>query len=291
VLKLPTPNGFIRIGLSENREDQLELWMSLDTSGGSTTQFTSNVIRLTDLDKGTEWTIEAKELWLDSRGGQIPYSRIVKFYNLPAAPKYILNDMEVWIPFSIDDFSPDAVRLYLPTIAVGSEEYKISPIFLAADKESEEFRKYGWWPYKWKNVKVEHFTVTGGATGGIHGSSKIDDRLKASELGGNIMIDFPADTKWKFATNEIRFEDVNTGEVRQMHFTRLQVHSRIRVAFTAPFCCSRKARMQELSIGIARAKKLRVEIPPLLINDKEFVIKPITFNLRKFDFGIYPFNC
>ncbi len=291
-LKLPTPDGYITVMLGENRQNQYELWVRIDTSGFSTLQFTSNVIRLTDLDNGKEWTIEAKDLRLDQPRGLIPYSSAVNFDKvLPAAPKYILNDMEVWIPFSIEDFSPDVVRVHLPAIVVASEEYKIPPITLTADKESEEFRRWGWWPYKWKNVEVGSFKVHGGATGGLKGSSKIDDRLKEPELGGNIMIDFPADTEWKFATNEIRFDDVNSGAARQIHFPRLRVQSDMRVAFSAPFCCSREATMWGLPIGEEHPEKLRIEIPPLLINGKEFVIKPIMFDLRRFEFGIYPLNC
>ena len=37
-------------------------------------------------------------------------------------------------------------------------------------------------------------------------------------------------------------------------------------------------------------EKLTVEIPPILVNDVEFAIKPITFELRKDDTGIYYFT-
>ncbi|MFQ5598614.1 MAG: hypothetical protein ACE5GK_11245 [Nitrospiria bacterium] len=294
-LKLPTPDGYITVELRENRQDQYELWVWIDTSGFSTLQFTSNVIRLTDLVNGKEWTIEATELGLDRLSGKIPYTKVVDFSKrLPTAPEY-LDDMEVWIPFSIKDFSPDAVRMHLPAIVVGSEEYRIPSLLWEADKEGKEIEGYkkswGWWPYKEKKVKVGRFTVSAGVTGGAHGSSKIDVRLQVPELDGNIMISFPADTKWQFATNEARFEDSNSGDVRQFHFPYLLVQSSMRVAFTAPFCCSRNATMLGLPIGDARPEKLRIELPSLLINGKEFAIKPITFDLRRFELGIYPLNC
>ena len=104
------------------------------------------------------------------------------------------------------------------------------------------------------------------------------------------MIDFPALTKWQFATNELRFEDVYSGNVRQFHFKHLLVESDMRVSFTAPFCCSMHA-VVRVPIGEARPEKLRVDIPPFLINGKEFIIKPIIFDLKKFTFVLSSISC
>ena len=169
-----------------------------------------------------------------------------------------------------------------------------SPLIWKADKEGKTVEGYkkswSWWPYKDEKIKVNNFTVHAGATGGFHGSSKTDVGLKAPKLSGNIMIDFPADVKWTIATNEILFEDVSSGKVRQTTFQYFRVQSAIRVAFTTQFCCTQSASAR-LSIGESWPEKLRIELPPLLINGKKFVIKPIIFNLRRFEFGIYPFNC
>jgi len=295
-LKLTAQDGSIlRVTLKKNRQNRLELWMGLHLSGFSTLQFTSDVIRLSDLEEGTEWTIEAKALSLSSPvlSGPIPYNQVVDFGKVaPTAPEQVLNDLEVWIPFSIRGFSPDAVRMHLPEIIAGNDKYPIPSILLEADMEKREYKKgrWDWWPYKWKHVKINGFTISGGATGGLGVFSKVDVRLKVPELGGNIMVYFPADMKWKFATNVIRFEDVNSGEVRQIHFTHLRPVFNTEVTFTAPFCCTTYAGA-EVPIGDTWPEKLRVQIPPLLINGKEFVIKPITFDLRRFDVGIVPFNC
>ena len=295
VIKIPTRDGSIYVRLEGNRHDRLELSMSLQTSGLSTLQFSSNVIRLKDLDKGTEWAIDAKDLNLGYKFGQILHTKAVDFTTiLPAAPENILNDMEVWIPFSIENFSPSTVRVQLPLIVVGSNGYQIPPLLWKADKEGKTVEGYkkswSWWPYKDERVKVYNFTVHAGATGGFHGRTKIGAPLKVPELSGNIMINFPADVKWRFAANEILFEDVSSGKVKQIHFNYMRTQSAMRVAFTTQFCCTKSASAR-LSMGESWPEKLRIELPPLIINNKAFVIKPITFNLRRFEFGIYPFNC
>jgi hypothetical protein len=293
VINIPMEDGFIGVRLDKNSSGQLELSMSLETSGHSTLQFTSNVIRVTDLDKGTEWEINARGFSLNrQRYGEIPYTKAVDFAKtLPAAPEDILDDMEVWIPFSVDDFSPETVQVHLPLILAGSNEYRVPPLVWKADKEESHEEGWSWWGYTNEKVKVEGFTVDAGATGGFHGSSKVDDRLKVPNLQGNLLIYFPVDMKWRFASNEILFEDVSSGKIRQMHFQHLIDRSSVKVAFAAQFCCTRSAWMGWLPLGEARPEKVRIEFPSLIINGKEFVIKPITFELHRFEFGIYPFNC
>lgn len=297
VVKIPMQDGFITVRLDEDIHGSLELSLSLETSRRSKLQFTSDVIRLTDPEKGTEWTLNAGTFRLGYSSGQIPYFEPVDFSgDLPAAPENILNDMEVWIPFSIEDFSPDAVRVHLPLIVAGANELQVPPLIWKADKEGKTVDAYekswDWWPYTEEKVKIDRVTVQAGVTGGYHGSSEIDKRLKLPRLQGNIMIAFPADMTWRFTSNEVVFEDVGSGETRRMHFRHLQDQSSLTVAFASQFCCTTAAWSNtSLPTGEEHPEKIRVELPPLLINGEEFVIKPMTFELHRFEFGIYPFNC
>jgi hypothetical protein len=298
VIKIPVRDGFIELRLDEDVQGSLELSLSLETSRLSKLQFTSDVIRLTDPEKGTEWTPNAGTFRLAYfQSGQIPYSEPVDFSgNLPAAPEDILNDMEVWIPFSVEDFSPDAVRVRLPLIVAGTEELQVPPLIWKADKEGKTVEGYDkswdWWPYTEGEARADRVTVRAGVTGGYHGSSEVDRRRKAPHLQGNIMIEFPADMTWRFASDEVVFEDVGSGETRRMHFRHLQDQSFVTVPFATRFCCTTAAwSTTSLPTGEERPEQIRVELPPLLINGEEFVIQPITFDLHRFDFGIYPFNC
>lgn len=295
VLKLPTPDGYITVTLEEDRQDHLELWMWLHASGFSTLQFTSNVLRLKDLDKDAEWTVEVKSLNVGRSifSGPISYDEVVDFSKVATtAPENVLEDLQVTTRvFKIEDFSPDIVLVHLPRVIVNGDEHVVPPVLIEADKESDNYRRWGWWPYKWKAEKIAGLTIGGAATGGAKGSLKIDPRLQLPEFGGSIGVSFPAVTKWRFVSNEISFEDAESGEVRRIQFTHLQPWTNTMVDFTAPFCCSRNAIMLGLPIGDARPTKLRMELPALLINGKEFAIKPVTFELRRFEFGIYPLNC
>ena len=295
VLRLTIPDGHIDVALSGSRQGQLQLWMCIATAESSTLQFTSNVIRRTDLDIGRELATEAKYLFLTTPLLMDRYIRYTENIDLikilPTAREHILNKQTVWIPFSLKDFSPDAIRVHLPPIVVGSEEYRIPSLLWEADKEGREIEGYkkswGWWPYTVNVVKAGSFDIHAGVTGGLHGSSKVDVRLKVPELKGNIMVDFPVDMKWRFSANEIQFEDISSGDIREINFTQLEnMSSSIVINFTAPFSHTREATLSgrldwwsALPIGEERAKKVRIEIPPILINGKEFIIKPITFDI------------
>jgi len=296
VLKVPIPDGAIRVTLREKPQDELALSMWLETSGLSNLQFTSNLIRLSDPENGREWAIEAKHLTIGIPKGRISYSDVVNFEKLlPVAPEYVTKDMELWIPFSINDFSPDRVRVYLPPILNESEKYETPPMVLDANREGKGIEGYkkswGWWPYEWKEIEVGPLRFRGAATGGVRQGSKADSTAGAPGLAGNIMIDSPADLKWQFATNEIRFEEPGSGKVQVFQFEDLRIVSDVRVTFTAPFCCSTHVSMADLPLGEARSEKLLIQLPTLLVNGKEIVIKPIAFDLKRFEFGIYPLNC
>ena len=287
VIKVPTPVGYLKVILRENIKNQLYIWIGFKNLGSSTLQFTSDAIRVSDLKKGAEWTITAKDFELFGNQKNFPHDSIINLDKvLPVSLENFTNDIATRIFFSIDDFSPQSVLVNLPPIIENSTKHQIQPLLLDTDKNGKTS--------KWhkKNTTIGQFKVNVWANSDFQGNTKVGSRHKATKFKGEIGIYFPAGKRWKFGSNKISFENAISGEMRQFYFPHLRVDPFTIVSFTTPFCCSSDASMHvPLIENEVRPRKLRVKIPPLLINGKTFIIKPITFELRRFDGGILPFNC
>lgn len=298
VITVPVHDVLLSVHLAQGRQDSMKVVMSLEAPKDSLLQFASDEIRLTDLDRNETRTLHAGPWYLGYwHFGQIPSSKPVDFtHRLPTAPENILNDMEVSLPFSFPGFSPDVVRVHLPPVASDSGDIRIPPLVWNADREGasvEGYKKgWDWWPYIEEDVTAGRMTVRSGATCGVDRGLKAEHGLQAPGLHGNILIAFPADMAWRFSSDEIVFEDAGSGESRRMRFTHLQDRSSPDVAFAAEFRCAGSGRSSTFfSMPVELPQKIRIELPPLLINGRKYDIQPITFELRRFEFGVYPFNC
>jgi hypothetical protein len=298
VIRIPVEDAVLSVRIDSDRQGALKVALSLETSGRTRLQFSSDVIRLTDPDTDRKWVLQADSLsFMYRRAGQIPSTAPVDFAGkLPTAPGNIQNDLSVSIPFAVEGFSPDVVRVHVPPVMASSGEIRIPPLTWRADREGASVQGYkkswDWWPYMEEEVKTGRLTVRAGVTGGFHSEWKAGERFRTQGLNGNIMIAFPADMTWRFASDELVFEDAGTGTSRRVNFPYLRDSSSLYADFTAEFCCGTASWTKMfLAAGAELPGKVRVELPALLVNGRTFIIKPITFERSRFEFGVYPFNC
>lgn len=310
VIKFSTEDGSnIKFSLNSGNGGDMLLKILLDVLHDSSAQFASSNIHLTDPKSGKEWTKKAQTIkLLQGPTIPIPASSTINFDEIgPTTPLHVpinisWNDFQVWLPFSITNYHPRAVKVHLPTIVANNKEYEIPPIELVENKKIKERNilkangkqnPFLWWPYianerqdgSWSNV--DGFIIGGGVTSSYQ--KGLED-----EFSGNIMVAFPPSTKWRFSSNRIRFVDVHTKKEHYVNFENILPRFDLVVSFLAPVLgrgsITKTTAVTNIVVSDKELESLIVRLPELFINGKEIRLKPITFR-KKFGVGVIPFNC
>ena len=105
-----------------------------------------------------------------------------------------------------------------------------------------------------------------------------------------IALTLPAGAQFRFVSDELEISELSadrgrtvTGVIRVDASTPVQTVSRGATASTAL--------RVEAGLGEERASGYFIRLPPFLLNDRQYELKPIDLELRLLDGGIEPFNC
>ncbi|HJW03225.1 MAG TPA: hypothetical protein VJ548_08090 [Azospira sp.] len=124
------------------------------------------------------------------------------------------------------------------------------------------------------------------------------DVEKHTPFSGSLNVAYSEPVKWKFASNNIRITDLSSQAERTYQFERFPLYLRYQVPFATPVRGVNDAPYSKTtsininsSLGREELPRYFIKLPPVLINGKQYQIKPIELERRLFDFGLEPFNC
>ncbi|WP_222822993.1 hypothetical protein [Nitrospina gracilis] len=266
-------------------------------------QFTSDSFYVTDHSTGSKRKVTAKHLLLTHFG---PANKN-KNLRLAEVVPLTFFDTAYFTVFQ-KEFSPENLTLHLPPILNLSDNQRlpIQTIELTRSRNShEEHPLYdkGLWFYDSKGekkfwVEASDFKISGHFLGA---KKTYEDK---ATLSGFVFVFFRKNLSWQFESDQIMLESQDLSEVHHdeifltpltqpaepyRFFNQAKFSSfTSQVLFQSKFKGPVSIRVVLPPLATSMIDGFTVEIPPMLINGEEFVIKPITFRLRKYDFGFQP---
>ncbi len=227
-----------------------------------------------------------------------------------------------------DDFVPSSIALEIPAITVAdglglpptkllasarkrqesyAGQYKARTSLVYATKESEAAlaQKYATCKKDTPHLKCEQILVYDDARFRFaQAGFELSGRLYVfhveahSPFNGELALEYKKPVKWKFASNEIRITDLDSGAIRAYGFDKFPLYvgysvplaTPVRGVNDAPYVGATKVTINS-SLGSAELPRYFVRLPPMLINGKPYQIQPIELEKRLTDFGLAPFNC
>ena len=301
VINFPLASGAsLRVALNPEKEDKVELRLSLKIPQGVTAQFETYEIWVTDPISDDKWLIKP-ELTLSHMVPPLSANATIDFEKIfPVTNQYLpdnislLKELYVRIPFSLNNYRPKNVKFFIPNIITSNDVYEVPGIKLVEDKE--QF-KYDWWPFKEYVLEDDSWAKFGDCYIGGKASSSDSD----SSFMGHILIACPLEVKWSFKSNMIRVVDMDTKEERHARFEKIYPNDSLKVSFTAPiynraslvlnvFVASPRENEYGVILDNKSHAELIIELPNIFINGKKHQIKSITFK-KSIGFGVIPFNC
>jgi len=274
----------------------LELLLHLRVPPGSSAQFETNRIILTNLKSGKKQELEIGRS-LSDRIVKIPTTTQINLDKIVSTNKegnyLVFNDI------FLSNFTPNNLQIVLPEIMINDQKYKPPVIDLTTrmvrDKELKN-RMFFTTVYRKKErkdtapvtryetlFKLAGLTLEHNLLRFLNFPTPYKKGLKNKRLQGELRMTFRPITKWHFLSNKVRFIDTDTGEERNVaiyllakdyggyDFSELVYgdDKRLMVPINEIFFIK--------TISKEPLESVVIKLPDIVINGRKTSIKPITF--------------
>jgi hypothetical protein len=231
-------------------------------------------------------------------------------------PEHPITTARLSVP-NLKSFAPDTVSLQMPALSRDGKSTRPPPIELLSDSRTNSSRVYRTKPYlqaleerlakcrtetpqrkcgdiarydaEGLRFSLDDFTLSG--------RFWVWDVQTNTPFSSEVALTTNDVTRWRFAGPEIRFTDLATDDIRQDRMGPMLVSWKLKVPFATAIRAvdtgeSPSTRLViESSLGTRDASKYVIRLPPVQINGREYILKPIELELHRFDGGFEPFNC
>ena len=311
----------------EGAKQDLPLAIAIEIPQHAEVQFSSDEFRISQRQEDPGLSMSAQ--WFISASAKVPSTEWVDMEKI--APTKMSDAVSSFaastgVNFSWENFVPSEIAMRIPAILVSDKSVRLIPhldLVAKAKKRLESFpgqyKSGGSLIYPTEKAAQdiqERYSQCREQTP-THwceqillsdtGEYKIDqagfsysgrwyvyDVDEKSPFRGEVVLKYKQPVNWKFASNELRVNDTESGGQRSYQFDSIKIHFSYQVPFQTQVrgVGEGGASMSlSASLGTDEAPAYYVKLPPVRINGKEYVIKPIKLERRSLDFGLLPFNC